>query len=88
MNDIVKEAFACHQGDVCVIFLSLRCVCGPAMILPKSTCKEYLTSKQRLPFDPENDFFQASSSCQIRNPELNSPPEDSSEATSESCSGL
>ena len=40
--------------------------------------------KERLPFDPENDFFQASSSYQIKN--LNLPPEDSSEATSESSS--
>lgn len=42
--------------------------------------------KERLPFDPENDFFQASSSCQIRNPDLNLPPEDSSGGTLESSS--
>ena len=69
-----------------MMFLSLSYICGLAMILPNSTCKECLTSKKRLPFDPENDFFQASSSCQIRNPDLNIPPEDSSQGTWESSS--
>lgn len=68
------------------MFLSLSCIWP---------CRDFAqfhlqgmsdVKKERLPFDPENDFFQASSSYQIKNPDLNLPPEDSSEATSESSS--
>lgn len=34
MNDIIKEILPGHKGEVCVIFLSLHRICGPAVILP------------------------------------------------------
>lgn len=50
-----------HKGEVCAMFLSLHCVCvcGSGIILPNSTYREWLTSKERLLSDPENDFFQS-----------------------------
>lgn len=59
MNDIMKEILPGHKGEVCVIFLSLHRICGPAVILPNSTCRECLTSKERLPSDSVSDFSQA-----------------------------
>lgn len=63
------------------MFLYLRGVCSPAIMLPTSTYREQLASEDRSLSDPENDFSQASSGNQIRNSDAKLPPENSSEAT-------
>lgn len=59
MNDIAR-LWPCHEVEVGVMFLSPHCAYGPALILPSSTSRECLTSKERLSTDPENYVSQAS----------------------------
>lgn len=87
MNDIMKEAFAMPpRGSMCDVFVPQLCL-WPCHAFAQFHLQGMSdVKKERLPFDPENDFFQASSSQQIRKPDLNLPPEDSSEGTLESSS--
>lgn len=50
---------------MCVMFLSLHCAWGPVIVLPISTFRECLMSKDRLPADPESDVSQASLAIRI-----------------------